>query len=139
MLTGGWFYCGDKGHRVRDCLKRSHVSRAGTEPTVLGSRVPGTPTGRSRGRGQASSSAQNTGRQEPQGQQSQGQARVFAMTHEEAATAPNVITGKVFLSDIEVHVLIDPGSTHSFISSATALCLHKKSESLGNKLAVRTQ
>ena len=60
------------------------------------------------------------------------------MTHQEAAAAPNVITSKVFLSDIEVYVLIDPGSTHSFISSVTASCLHKKSESLGNELTVRT-
>ena len=29
------------------------------------------------------------------------------MTHQEAAAAPNVITGKVFLSDIEVYVLIE--------------------------------
>ena len=60
------------------------------------------------------------------------------MTHLEAAAVPNVITGKVCLFDMKVHVLIDPGSTHSFISSATALCLHKKSEPLCSKLAVRT-
>ena len=60
------------------------------------------------------------------------------MTHQEAAAVPNVIIGKVFLSDIEVYVLIDLGSTHSFISSATASCLHKKSKPLGNELAVRT-
>ena len=98
-----------------------------SEPTIQGSRAPGTPTGRGRGRGQASSSAQNTGRQEPQGQPSQGQARVFAMTHQEAAAALNVLTGKVFLFDIEIYVLIDPGTTHSFISPATVSCLQKKS------------
>ena len=78
------------------------------------------------------------GHQEPRCQQSQGQARVFAMTHQEATAVPNVITGKVLLFDMEVYVLIDPGSTHSFISSATASCLHKKSEFLDNKLAVCT-
>ena len=109
-----------------------------TEPTVQGSRASGTPTGRGRGRGQASSSAQHTGRQEPQGQSSQGHARVFAMTHQEAAAAPHVLRFTVSLFDMNVYVLIDPGSTHSVISPATASCLHKKSELLGNKLAVRT-
>ena len=114
------------------------MSRAGTEPTVQGSRASGTPTGRGRGRGQASSSAQHTGRQEPQGQSSQRQARVFAMTHQETATSPHVLTGTVSLFDMNVYVLIDPSSTHSFISPVTASCLHKKSELLGNNLAVRT-
>ena len=64
--------------------------------------------------------------------------RVFAMTHQEAATAPDVITGKIFLYDIEVYALIDPGSTHSFIASVTASRLHQKPEALGKDLVVST-
>ena len=60
------------------------------------------------------------------------------MTQHEAATAPEVITGTMFLSDLNVQVLIDPGSTHSFISSATALCLRKESKTLSKNLAVHT-
>ena len=45
---------------------------------------------------------------------------MFAMTRQEAASAPDVITGEIFLCDIEVYVLIDLGSTHSFIASTIA-------------------
>ena len=60
------------------------------------------------------------------------------MTHQEAAGAPNVITGKIFLFDKEVYALIDPGSTHSFIASVTASRLHKKPGVLGKDLVVST-
>ena len=60
------------------------------------------------------------------------------MTQQEAVATPNVITGTMFLSDIKVYVLIDPSSTHSFISSATASRLHKESEFLSKNLAVHT-
>ena len=60
------------------------------------------------------------------------------MTHQEAAAAPDVITGKILLFNKEVHALIDPGSTHSFIASATASCLHQKPGVLGKDLAVST-
>ena len=60
------------------------------------------------------------------------------MTHQEAVAAPNVIAGKIFLSNREVYVLIDPGSTHSFIASVTASCLHQKPGVLGKDLTVST-
>ena len=61
MMTGGCFRCSEKGHQIRDCSRRSDVSRAGTELTIQGSRASGTPTCRGRGQGQASSSAQHPG------------------------------------------------------------------------------
>ena len=64
--------------------------------------------------------------------------RVFAMNHQEAATAPNVIIGNIFLFDNEVCALIDPGSTHSFISSSTASLLHQSPGVLGRDLIVST-
>ena len=60
------------------------------------------------------------------------------MTHQEAATAPNVITGTIFLYDIAVCALIDPGSTHSFISSTTASHLHQSPGVLEKDLVVST-
>ena len=80
--------------------------------------------GRGRGRGQADSTPQTTGRQGSQRQGPQGQARVFALTQQEAATAPDVIMGNISLYDLTVCALIDPGATHSFISTATASRLH---------------
>ena len=33
-LTGGCYRCGDKGHHIRDCPRRSYVSQTGSETTV---------------------------------------------------------------------------------------------------------
>ena len=45
------------------------------------------------------------------------QARVFAVTQQDADTAPNVVTSMISVFDCDAHILIDPGATHSFIST----------------------
>ena len=47
----------------------------------------------------------------------QTQARVFAVTKQEADVAPEVMTGTIQVFDSDAYVLIDPGATHSFISA----------------------
>ena len=47
----------------------------------------------------------------------QTQARVFAVTQQEADVAPEVMTGTIQVFDRDTYVLIDPGATHSFISA----------------------
>ena len=42
-------------------------------------------------------------------------ARAYAMKAREDQDAPEVITGIFSLYDIEMHALIDPGSTHSYV------------------------
>ena len=44
------------------------------------------------------------------------QARVFAVTHQDADTAPDVMTCMISIFDRDAHILIDPRATHSFIS-----------------------
>ena len=44
------------------------------------------------------------------------QARVFAVTQQEADTAHDVVTGMILVFDRDAYILIDPGATHSFIS-----------------------
>ncbi|XP_040963910.1 uncharacterized protein [Gossypium hirsutum] len=51
-------------------------------------------------------------------------ARTYAIRGREEATAPDVIAGIFYLFDVTVDVLIDPGSTHSYI--CTALVMGKK-------------
>ena len=63
---------------------------------------------------------------------------MFAMTRQEAAEAPDVIAGKVFLFDTEVYALIDPGATHSFIASNIASSLSVEPGLLNEKLSVQT-
>ena len=42
-------------------------------------------------------------------------ARAYTMRTREDQDAPGVITGIFSLYDIEMHALIDPGSTHSYV------------------------
>ena len=52
--------------------------------------------------------------------QGQTQARIYNITREEAPASNDVISGTILLYDIAAYVLIDPGSTHSYISSEFA-------------------
>ena len=49
--------------------------------------------------------------------QPQTQARVFAVTQHEEDVAPEVMTGTIQVFDSDGYVLIDPGATHSLIST----------------------
>ena len=44
------------------------------------------------------------------------QARVFAVTQQEADIAHDVVTGMILVFDRDAYILIDLGATHSFIS-----------------------
>ena len=68
----------------------------------------------------------------------QAQARVYAITRQEASTAPQVITGMVSLCDRMVCALIDPGATHSFIAYQLANSLGLPYGDMDNTLYVRT-
>ena len=51
-------------------------------------------------------------------------ARAYAMRAREDQDAPGVITGNFALYNTEIHALIDPGSTHSYI------CIEQLSDKL---------
>ena len=44
------------------------------------------------------------------------QARVYAVTQQEADATPNVVTGIIYILDHDAYTLVDPGATHSFAS-----------------------
>ncbi|EOX93842.1 Uncharacterized protein TCM_002794 [Theobroma cacao] len=70
----------------------------------------------SRGRGAGTSSQ---GRPSGSGHQSsigRGQARVFALTQQEAQTSNAVVSGILSVCNMNARVLFDPSATHSFIS-----------------------
>ncbi|KAL0453903.1 UNVERIFIED_CONTAM: Transposon Ty3-G Gag-Pol polyprotein, partial [Sesamum latifolium] len=93
----------------------------------------GTSRGRGRGgRGSGNISTISTG----QSSQPQPQARVYAITKEQAPTAPEVITGSFSICSSNAHVLIDPGSSCSFISYDFASRVHASIEPLGHDLYV---
>ena len=140
MKVGGCYYCGDMGHYARECPKRSETSKANSAPTVQGSRMSSVPFGRGRGRGRNFSAGPIGGSEASAAQSSQSQApaRVFALSRQEAMVAPEVVSGKLLVSDHEAYALIDPGSTHSFISRCFASHLHTHLEPLGFELSVTT-
>ncbi|KAL0311461.1 UNVERIFIED_CONTAM: Transposon Ty3-G Gag-Pol polyprotein [Sesamum angustifolium] len=104
----------------------------------IGSSGRGADRGRGRGRGRGignrdgnhptSVGMRGSGAQITQGQT---QARIYNMTREEAPASNDVISGTILLFDVEAYVLIDPGSTHSYISSELASKIPGKNSPLG--------
>ncbi|GKV43664.1 hypothetical protein SLEP1_g50928 [Rubroshorea leprosula] len=66
------------------------------------------------------------------------QGRVFSITEQQAQNTPTVIKGKIPISFGNAYVLIDSGSTHSFVSPKYVSFLHVKPETLDCVLVVNT-
>ncbi|XP_073223506.1 uncharacterized protein [Cicer arietinum] len=67
-----------------------------------------------------------------------GQARVFALTCQDAQTSNAVVTSILSICSRDAHVLFDPGATNSFVSLWFATRLGKCSSSLEEPLVVAT-
>ncbi|KAL0445949.1 UNVERIFIED_CONTAM: Transposon Ty3-I Gag-Pol polyprotein [Sesamum latifolium] len=125
------------GHIIRDCpMWRDNVGgpqTSGSSSVGENSQRANTSRGRGRGgRGSGNISTTSTG----QSSQPQPQARVYAITKEQAPTAPEVITSSFSICSSNAHVLIDPGSTCSFMSHDFASRVHASIEPLGHDLCV---
>ena len=117
LLTGGCFRCESLEHLIAQCPRESGDNRS--------------QQGRGRGRSAAPLSIRERGRDRsgPSQHRRRGgtvsetvdrpmptaPARAYAMKAREDHDAPEVITGIFSLYDIEMHALIDPGSTHSYV------------------------
>ncbi|GKV05621.1 hypothetical protein SLEP1_g17608 [Rubroshorea leprosula] len=66
------------------------------------------------------------------------QGRVFVITKQQAHNTPTIIKGKILISFGNAHVLIDSGSTHSFVSPKYVPFLHVEPETLNCVLVVNT-
>ena len=64
------------------------------------------------------------------------QARVFAVTQQDATTAPNVVTSMILVFGRDAHILIDPGATHSFISMEFISKVNVKSQPIDCSIVV---
>ena len=61
-----------------------------------------------RGRGRGSAPEMQT--------EARTQARVYAVTQQDAYATPNMVTGIISILDHDAYTLVDPGATHSFAS-----------------------
>ena len=114
------FRCGSTEHLVRDCP----VTAAPSSATVSSGRGRGTSRDTQRGVARSSTSG--------------GPARVFTMTKRDAETIPETVTGMISISNLDAYVLIDSGSTHSFVSTNFAKNLSGNLTKLKNGLLVCT-
>ena len=117
------YRCGQSGHFAKECPQLASDSGSATmapvhRPFSVGR---GQDQRGASGRGSTHSSRPSVlvGRgQPPRGPPGRpmAQARVFAVTQQEADTAHDVVIGMILVFDRDAHILIDPGATHSFIS-----------------------
>ncbi|XP_028075669.1 uncharacterized protein LOC114277904 [Camellia sinensis] len=128
------FRCGQKGHLARYCTRTASSASTG----VGSNKISGAGRGGSRGGGQVGTrfGKQNKGGVQSDRQTSQG--RAFALTQRDTQANPEVVTGIIYVFSREAHVLIDPGSTHSFVSLSFSLHADKPIEPLGYCLSITT-
>ncbi|XP_057482013.1 uncharacterized protein LOC130768937 [Actinidia eriantha] len=94
--TGACFKCGQQGHMIRDCPKFNQ-SRTMVVSTSAPSQSIQRPTFTA-GRGQLQ------------------QGRVFALVPGDVQASTSVVSGILIIDSYPAHILIDSGSTHSFVA-----------------------
>ena len=117
------FHCGQEGHFIRECpqLICAETLVASLATLILemstqkssGRRFPSRGANTAAGRG-----VLGRGRGSAPGIQTEPrtQARVYAVTQQDADAAPDVVTGIISILDHDAYTLVDPGATHSFAS-----------------------
>ncbi|XP_070048892.1 uncharacterized protein [Nicotiana tomentosiformis] len=138
VLMGECFRCGQLGHHLRDCPQPprnfNQASIQSAAPTQTTRNTSGATCTRNRGRGAGDRAAMNQG----QGNAGRGQTRVFAFTRQDAQASNVVVTGILFVCSCDALALIDPGSTHSYVSSYFALRFSRQPELLNDPFLVAT-
>ncbi|KAH9671308.1 Endonuclease [Citrus sinensis] len=134
------YLCGQPGHIKRFCptLSQGDSSARGTAPQYQSHSGPahgqrGMQTGGSISRSQGTIPSQRGQPGRPR-----TQARVFALTQQEAHATPEVIMGTLSIFGHDAHILIDHGSTHSFVSRTFVMHIEREPELLDYGLVVIT-
>ncbi|KAL0553697.1 hypothetical protein IC582_007600 [Cucumis melo] len=125
------YNCCQLGHYRRDCphlIPGSNTILKTTSQTVIQQlRTTGT-----------SGEGSSGGKQKGLVGRSRQEGKVFAMTQQEAADAPNIVTGTSSIFNESAHVLMDPGTTHFFVSIMFVVGVVKELESLTEELLIST-
>ena len=107
--TGACFCCGKQGHLIRDCPENKGY-------------IIGKPKEENK-----------DNKQKPK-----AQGRVFSMTHGDAQATSHVVASTIRIHTLFDSALIDPGSTHSFVSVSFAALLGMSVASMDFDLIVAT-
>jgi hypothetical protein len=86
----------------------------------------------------SSQSGANSSRGRPRAQNDRTLGRVFHLTQEEVRAASDVVAGTLLMNNFNVHVLFDPGSTHSFIAKRIVTKLRKGVEIIEKGFVIGT-
>ena len=109
-MTGACLVCGSNEHKVKDCPR----ARSFTAPRT-GGIVSTVKKSHKDNKSVASPSALRQATQTMGRQDARALARAYTMRALEEKDALDVIVGNFYIFETIVHVLIDPGSTHSYI------------------------
>ncbi|XP_073272086.1 uncharacterized protein [Primulina huaijiensis] len=113
--SGVCFGCGKAGHRIAEC-----------------------PTAANQAAGPNKGTGPNTGANPNKPKEGKPNARVFAMTQEEADDATEVVSGTILIQKVPAYALFDCGATHSFVSKRLAKKLGLKPELLAEPFRIAT-
>ncbi|XP_075112286.1 uncharacterized protein LOC142182173 [Nicotiana tabacum] len=126
------------GHHLRDFPQPPRnfnpVSIQSSAPTQTTRDTLGATGTGNIGRGAGDRATVNQG----QGNAGRSQARVFAFTRQDAQASNAVVTGILSVCSFDALVLIDPVSTHSYVSSYFALRFNRQPELLNDPFLVAT-
>ena len=123
-LTRGCFRCGSTDHLLVNCPQGSGSYRNPQGSSRERSNVPPSTCDRGRGRGSSGQHRRSIASETVNHPTITSPARAYAMRARNYQDAPGVIAGNCTLYDTEVHALVDPGSTRSYI------CIEQLSEKL---------
>ena len=117
LLTGGCFRCGSTEHFMENCPKESGDNRNPQSNSKERSATP--PSTRDRGRIEGAKASikdeEGTVSETVDRPMASAPARAYDMKARGGQDAPEVIAGIISLYGIEMHALIDHGSTHSYV------------------------
>ena len=123
-VTRELFRYGSTDHLIVNCLQGSGIYKNPQRSSKGGSNVPSSARDRGRGRGSSGQQGRGITSETVNCPTTATPARAYAMRAREDQDALRVIVSKFTLCNNEMHVLVDPGSTHSYI------CIEQLSDKL---------